>query len=45
MRTTANTIRDFLDKQQKHITHYVVAQSYYRPYHQLPQAVEHMAHN
>lgn len=45
MRITANTIRDFLDKQQKHITHYVVAQSYYRPYHQLPQAVEHMARN
>ena len=45
MRITANTIRDFLDKQQKHITHYVVAQSYYRPYHQLPKAVEHMARN
>ena len=43
MQITGKTIRDFLDKQQKHITHYVVAQSYYRPYHQLPKAVEHMA--
>ena len=45
MRITANTIRDFLDKQQKHITHYIVTQSYYHPYHQSPQAVEHMARN
>ena len=45
MQITASTIRDFLDIQQKHITHYVVAQSYYRPYHKLPQAVEHMARN
>jgi len=45
MQISGKTIRDFLDKQQKHITHYVVAQSYYRPYHQMPQAVEHMARN
>jgi hypothetical protein len=43
MRITGQTIRDFLDKQQQHITHYVVAQSHYRPYHQLPSALEHMA--
>ena len=33
MKVTANTIRNFLDTQQRHITHYVVAQSYCRPYH------------
>ena len=33
MKVTANTIRNFLDAQQRHITHYVVAQSYCRPYH------------
>ena len=43
MRITGQTIRDFLDKQQQHITHYVVAQSHCRPYHQPPNAVEHMA--
>ena len=43
MLITGQTIRDFLDKQQKHITHYVVAQSFYRPYHHTPNAVEHMA--
>ena len=42
MRLTAQTIKNFLDTQHKHITHYVVAQSYYRPYHQLPKAIEHM---
>jgi hypothetical protein len=42
MQITAKTIRDFLDSQKQHITHYVVSQSYYRPYHQLPKAIEHM---
>ena len=45
MRITAQTIRDFLDEQQQHITHYIVAQSLYRPNHQLPKAVEHMQSN
>jgi hypothetical protein len=44
MQTTVKIIREFLNKQSKHITHYVVAQSYYRPYHQLPNAIEHMAY-
>jgi hypothetical protein len=42
MRITANTIRDFLDKQQKHITHYVVAQSYFHTYQKEDWEIERM---
>jgi len=45
MQITGKIIRNFLDKQQNHITHYIVAHSYYRPYHQLPQSVERMVTN
>ena len=45
MQITANTIRSYLDEQAKHITHYVVAQSYYRPYHKLPKDIEQMKLN
>jgi hypothetical protein len=45
MRITAQTIRDFLNQQQKHITHYVVAQSYYRPYHATNPQIANMAMN
>ena len=43
MEITAKTIRDFLDQQQRHITHYIVAHSHYRPYHQTTAAVQRMA--
>jgi hypothetical protein len=42
MRITANTIRDFLDKQQKHITHYVVAQSHFHTYQKEDWEIERM---
>jgi hypothetical protein len=45
MNIQAETIRDFLLNQQQHITHYVVAQSYYRPYHSTAIALERMATN
>jgi hypothetical protein len=45
MRITADTIRNFLDEQAKHITHYVVAHSHYRPYHKLPNDIEQMKVN
>jgi hypothetical protein len=45
MKIQAETIRDFLLNQKNHITYYVVAQSYYRPYHATDIAVERMATN
>ena len=42
MRITASTIRDFLDLQQKHVSHFVVAQSYFRPYHKDDWEIERM---
>ena len=45
MNIQAETIRDFLLNQQQHITHYVVAQSYYPPYHSTTVALERMAIN
>ena len=45
MRISAEIIRNFLDKQSNHISHYIVAQSYYRPYHQLPLAIERMSNS
>ena len=45
MKIQAETIREFLINQQNHITYYVVAQSYYRPYHATDIAVERMATN
>ena len=42
MRITASTIRDFLDNQHKHITHYVVAQSHFHTYHKADWEIERM---
>jgi len=42
MRITAQTIRNFLDTQQKHITHYVVAQSHFHTYHKMEWEIERM---
>ena len=45
MRITVETIRDFLDKQQQHITHYIVAQSHYRPYNREDWEIDRMCFN
>jgi hypothetical protein len=45
MQITGNIIRQFLDQQAKHISHYVVSQSYYRPYHKLPNEMDRMVIN
>ncbi len=42
MRVTAKTIRDFLEKQQRHITHYIVAQSHFHTYHKMDWEIERM---
>ena len=42
MLITSKTIRDFLDKQQKHITHYVVAHTHFHTYHKLDWEIERM---
>ena len=42
MRIKAQTIRDYLDTYQKHITHYVVAQSYFHTYHKADWEIERM---
>ena len=43
MRITGQTIRDFLDTQQKHITQYVVAQSHFHTYHKMEWEIERMS--
>jgi hypothetical protein len=45
MKVTAETIREFLDKQEKHITHYLVAHSHYSAYHKSPADIERMTFN
>jgi hypothetical protein len=45
MEITTETIRDFLDKQQHHITHYIVAQSYYHAYKKSDADIERMKQN
>jgi hypothetical protein len=42
MKITGQTIREFLDKQQKHITHYVVAHTHFHPYHKMDWEIERM---
>ena len=42
MRIKAQTIRDFLDTQHKHITHYVVAQSHFHTYQKEDWEIERM---
>ena len=42
MRITANTIRNFLDEQAKHITYYVVAQSHFHTYQKENWEIERM---
>jgi len=45
MKVTVETIRIFLDKQAKHITHYLVAQSHYFAYHKDAVSIERMTVN
>ena len=45
MKVTAETIRTFLDRQSKHVTHYLVAHSYYYAYHKQPNDIEAMTFN
>ena len=45
MESTTETIRDFLDKQQMHITPYLVAQSYYFAYQKQDKDIERMKFN
>jgi len=45
MNITLETIRGFLRSYQNHITHYLVAQSYYRPYRKQDKDIELMVLN
>lgn len=45
MKITREVITDFLVKQEKHITHYVVAHSYYHPYKKEDKDIERMKFN
>ena len=45
MKITTETIRDFLDKQEKYITHYIVAHSHYSAYHKSTTDIERMTFN
>ncbi len=45
MKVTAETIREFLDKQSKHITHYLVAHSNYSAYKKDSLDIERMTFN
>ena len=45
MKATAQDIRDFLDKQAQHITHYLVAHSNYSAYHKDAKDIERMTFN
>ena len=45
MQITIDTIRDFLDKQQHHISHYLVAQTHYFAYHKSKTDIERMTFN
>jgi len=45
MQTKMQTIREFLNQQEKHITHYVVAQSHYFAYHKQANDIERMTFN
>jgi len=45
MKVSAETIRNFLNQQQKHISHYVVAHSYYFAYHKQAKDIEAMTFN
>ena len=45
MKVTAETIREFLDKQQHHISHYLVAQTHYKAYQKDTASIERMTFN
>jgi hypothetical protein len=45
VKITTETIRDFLDKQAKYITHYLVAHSHYSAYHKDATDIERMKFN
>ena len=45
MKITTETIRDFLNQQSKHITHYIVAHSNYSAYHKDAKDIERMTFN
>jgi hypothetical protein len=45
MKATVQDIRNFLDTQAQHITHYLVAHSNYSAYHKNPNDIERMTFN
>ena len=45
MKITTETIRNFLEKQAKYITHYLVAHSHYSAYHKEATDIERMTFN
>ena len=45
MKATAETIREFLDRQDRHITHYLVAHSHYFSYQKDAISIERMTFN
>ena len=45
MKITLETVREFLDKNQKYISHYVVAQTHYKAYHKDAVSIERMTYN
>jgi hypothetical protein len=45
MKETVETIRNFLNKQSQHITHYLVARSHYFDYHKDTVRIERMTFN
>lgn len=45
MKITAETIREFLDKHERHITHYLVAHSKYSAYRKAAKDIEQMTFN
>ena len=45
MQITIDTIREFLDKQQHHVSHYLVAHTHYKAYHKTTADIERMTFN
>ena len=45
MQVTIDTIRNFLDKQQHHVSHYLVAHTHYKAYHKSATDIERMTFN
>jgi hypothetical protein len=45
MKIPSNIIREFLNTQAKHVSHYIVAHSYYHPYHKQAHDIKQMTFN